>query len=234
MSQLKNLLQAWRSVRLPWRRTSLAGKDHFGNSYFEKHEKEAMVGRKGRTSEIRKSRTSRKMGFLVTSGYTGHRPSGSFGSHATAPSEELNRVYPRRWVELTTDADHYSQYDVNRVPVQWQSWLRHTRFDAPSDEEIARADARRELIKQRAKELDLEWSRAKPLDEPQHYQPPPSPAASSTSTVATERAYSRPRSAPTTVGRTHETAPEAPHSTTTASPKGHTYEPTAWKATPRR
>ncbi|KAJ1928230.1 hypothetical protein IWQ60_002260 [Tieghemiomyces parasiticus] len=189
MSQLKNLLQAWRSVRLPWRRTSLAGKDHFGNSYFEKHEKEAMVG---------------------------------------------YRVYPRRWVELTTDADHYSQYDVNRVPVQWQSWLRHTRFDAPSDEEIARADARRELIKQRAKELDLEWSRAKPLDEPQHYQPPPSPAASSTSTVATERAYSRPRSAPTTVGRTHETAPEAPHSTTTASPKGHTYEPTAWKATPRR
>ncbi|KAJ1972897.1 hypothetical protein H4R35_004426, partial [Dimargaris xerosporica] len=29
---------------------------------------------------------------------------------------EKGRVYPRRWVELTTDKNHYSEYDVNKVP----------------------------------------------------------------------------------------------------------------------
>ncbi|KAJ1965624.1 hypothetical protein IWQ62_002619, partial [Dispira parvispora] len=29
---------------------------------------------------------------------------------------EKSRIYPRRWVELTTDSDHYSSYDVDKVP----------------------------------------------------------------------------------------------------------------------
>ncbi|KAJ1657915.1 hypothetical protein IWQ61_002755 [Dispira simplex] len=116
MSRMTSLIQLWRSLRLPWRSTVQVGKDHFGNVYFEKHEK--------------------------------------------------GRIYPRRWVKLTTDSDHYSAYDTDKVPVQWQSWLRHTRFDAPTEEEIGKADAFRILVQERAQAIDADWKKAKVIKDP--------------------------------------------------------------------
>ncbi|CAG8553584.1 843_t:CDS:2, partial [Scutellospora calospora] len=54
-----------------------------------------------------------------------------------------------------------SEYDSDSLPVQWQSWLRHTRFEPPTIEEIVMANKRRELIIQRAKTLDKDWERRK-------------------------------------------------------------------------
>ncbi|RKP39664.1 hypothetical protein BJ085DRAFT_37246 [Dimargaris cristalligena] len=177
MSQIRTLLQTWTTLRLPWRRTVLAGRDHFGNNYFEKREKD--------------------------------------------------RIYPRRWVELTTDSDHYSQYDVNKVPVQWQSWLRHTRFDPPSVEEIAKADARRELIQQRAKEIDREWAKAKPIVN----QLPPSPTHSASSIYSDTTMISS-KTAPTTGRSRSNSRDKMPSSEPTG--KGHDYEPGSWSAASRR
>ncbi|CAO3607840.1 unnamed protein product [Cunninghamella blakesleeana] len=59
------------------------------------------------------------------------------------------------------DHDDYAVYNQNLLPVQWQAWLRHTRFEAPTVEELIKEQYRRQLIQQRAKKLDQEWEQRK-------------------------------------------------------------------------
>ena len=47
----------------------------------------------------------------------------------------------RRWVEHSSAA-----YEQEELPVEWQSWLRHTRPHPPSEEEVAVLEARRQLV----------------------------------------------------------------------------------------
>ncbi|CAG8543940.1 12189_t:CDS:2 [Racocetra persica] len=66
----------------------------------------------------------------------------------------------KRTVEMK-EKKPLGEYDSDSLPVQWQSWLRHTRFEPPTIEEIIMANKRRELIIQRAKALDKDWERRK-------------------------------------------------------------------------
>ncbi|CAG8721336.1 11193_t:CDS:2, partial [Acaulospora morrowiae] len=66
----------------------------------------------------------------------------------------------KRMVEMKEEKP-LSEYNTDDVPVQWQSWLRHTRLDPPTIEEVTLANKRRELIIQRAKALDREWEERK-------------------------------------------------------------------------
>ncbi|CAH1764862.1 18723_t:CDS:2, partial [Entrophospora sp. SA101] len=54
-----------------------------------------------------------------------------------------------------------SDYIVEDIPVQWQSWLKHTRFNSPTIEELINNNKRQELILSRAKKLDKEWEESK-------------------------------------------------------------------------
>lgn len=40
--------------------------------------------------------------------------------------------------------------------VQWQAWLRHTRYEAPTIEELLKEQRRRQLLQQRVRQLQLE------------------------------------------------------------------------------
>ncbi|KAF9192671.1 hypothetical protein BGZ51_005060 [Haplosporangium sp. Z 767] len=65
--------------------------------------------------------------------------------------------YPRRTVELANPELSEANYDDANIAVQWQSWLRNTRKDAPTMAEIQRDEARKQLTVARAKVLDQAW-----------------------------------------------------------------------------
>ncbi|KAF9113665.1 hypothetical protein BGX27_001082 [Mortierella sp. AM989] len=71
--------------------------------------------------------------------------------------------YPRRTVELADPKLSEANYDDANLPVQWQSWLRNTRKDAPTQEEIQRDEARKQLTITRAKVLDQAWQDRKAI-----------------------------------------------------------------------
>ena len=55
----------------------------------------------------------------------------------------------RRWVEHSSAA-----YTPEELPVEWQSWLRHTRPQPPSEEEVAALEARRQQVAKRVAVLE--------------------------------------------------------------------------------
>ncbi|KAG0197898.1 hypothetical protein BGX28_008618 [Mortierella sp. GBA30] len=65
--------------------------------------------------------------------------------------------YPRRTVELANPELSEANYDDANIAVQWQSWLRNTRQDAPTLAEIQRDETRKKLTVARAKVLDQAW-----------------------------------------------------------------------------
>ncbi|KAK3845000.1 MAG: hypothetical protein J3R72DRAFT_436703 [Linnemannia gamsii] len=65
--------------------------------------------------------------------------------------------YPRRTVELADPKLSEANYDDADISVQWQSWLRNTRKDPPTQAEIQRDEARKLLTVARAKVLDQAW-----------------------------------------------------------------------------
>ncbi|KAL1919041.1 uncharacterized protein VTP21DRAFT_2422 [Calcarisporiella thermophila] len=69
--------------------------------------------------------------------------------------------YLQRFVEFKQQGSDLSDYAEREIPVQWLAWLRHTRHDPPTIQEIIEADKRREQIIARAKELDRKWEERK-------------------------------------------------------------------------
>ncbi|KAI8353819.1 hypothetical protein B0O80DRAFT_451587 [Mortierella sp. GBAus27b] len=65
--------------------------------------------------------------------------------------------YPRRTVELADPQLSEANYDDANIAVQWQAWLRNTRRDPPTTDEIQRDEARKQLTMTRAKVLDQAW-----------------------------------------------------------------------------
>ena len=63
--------------------------------------------------------------------------------------EEEEEEVERRWVEHSSAA-----YMPEELPVEWQSWLRHTRPHPPSEEEVAALEARRQQVAQRVAVLE--------------------------------------------------------------------------------
>ncbi|KAI8098663.1 uncharacterized protein BX664DRAFT_381348 [Halteromyces radiatus] len=66
----------------------------------------------------------------------------------------------KRWVQMK-EHDDYAVFNQNQLPVQWQAWLRHTRTEAPSLQELVQEQRRRLIIQERAKKLDEEWQQRK-------------------------------------------------------------------------
>ncbi|KAI3661758.1 hypothetical protein MP638_003766 [Amoeboaphelidium occidentale] len=52
-------------------------------------------------------------------------------------------------------------YNSDKIPVQWRSWLSHTRLEPPTLEEIMADLQRQALVQQRAKQLDEQWRKRK-------------------------------------------------------------------------
>ncbi|CAB4376110.1 hypothetical protein RhiirA5_267315 [Rhizophagus irregularis] len=71
----------------------------------------------------------------------------------------------KRMVEIKGKQDDIFDFFSNEIPVQWNSWLRHTRYDSPTIEEIVLANKRRDLIIERAKKLDQEYEERKANDD---------------------------------------------------------------------
>ncbi|KAG0292460.1 hypothetical protein BGZ98_002564 [Dissophora globulifera] len=65
--------------------------------------------------------------------------------------------YPRRTVELADPQLSEANYDDANITVQWQAWLRNTRAHPPTEAEIQRDEARKQLTVARAKVLDQAW-----------------------------------------------------------------------------
>ncbi len=63
--------------------------------------------------------------------------------------QEEEEEVERRWVEHSSAA-----YAPEELPVEWQSWLRHTRSHPPSEEEVAALEARRQQVAERVAVLE--------------------------------------------------------------------------------
>ncbi|KAI8583916.1 hypothetical protein K450DRAFT_220579 [Umbelopsis ramanniana AG] len=88
----------------------------------------------------------------------GHDLSGNEYWQAPNPNQPNGR--PKRWVKML-EKQRESDFTQDKLPVQWQAWLRHTRPTTPTIQEIIAADQRRLMIQERARQLDEEWARRK-------------------------------------------------------------------------
>ncbi|KAI9293077.1 hypothetical protein K502DRAFT_53049 [Neoconidiobolus thromboides FSU 785] len=77
--------------------------------------------------------------------------------------EEERDGFPRRTVELAQKQLHLGQISSADLAVQWRSWLRHTRRDPPSIEELEAYEIQKNRTIERAKVLELEWQKKKLL-----------------------------------------------------------------------
>ncbi|ORX98837.1 hypothetical protein K493DRAFT_313463 [Basidiobolus meristosporus CBS 931.73] len=75
----------------------------------------------------------------------------------TKPDPE--KGYCRRKVEPI--AEDVLSYNTSKIPVQWHSWLRYTRVDPPTVEEILLAEKKIAQTVQRAHILDQKWQQRK-------------------------------------------------------------------------
>ncbi|KAI8388383.1 uncharacterized protein BYT42DRAFT_491665 [Radiomyces spectabilis] len=67
---------------------------------------------------------------------------------------------PKRWVQMRQE-DDYTIFRQDQLPVQWQAWLRHTRYEAPTTQDLIKEIQRQAIVQQRAKQLDMEWEQRK-------------------------------------------------------------------------
>ncbi|KAJ3280098.1 hypothetical protein HK104_000907 [Borealophlyctis nickersoniae] len=67
----------------------------------------------------------------------------------------------RRSIEYADGRTGVQAFDGEVIPVQWQSWLRHTRKDPPTIEELQRDEAQKQLTIQRAMEIERKWQERK-------------------------------------------------------------------------
>lgn len=60
-----------------------------------------------------------------------HQPEGRCGCSKMEKHED--GMKERRWVKLASD-----DYNANQLPPEWDQWLRKSRLQAPSDEDMAK------------------------------------------------------------------------------------------------
>ncbi|KAJ3294704.1 hypothetical protein HDU79_010550 [Rhizoclosmatium sp. JEL0117] len=82
----------------------------------------------------------------------GSDPSRSFLFFEGPPIHGGSVARSRRSVEYMNGRQE--DYSADDIPVQWMAWLRHTRVDPPSTEEIIQADAQRMRTLQLARDID--------------------------------------------------------------------------------
>ncbi|GAA5803410.1 hypothetical protein EDC94DRAFT_629878 [Helicostylum pulchrum] len=69
----------------------------------------------------------------------------------------------KRWVQMydKKENDDLTVFSQDKLPVQWVSWLRHTRTAAPTINDLIQEERRREMVQGRAKALDQQWAKRK-------------------------------------------------------------------------
>ena len=70
------------------------------------------------------------------------------------PSIKRGTNFSRRSIDYFDGRSSLSSYDPNIIPVQWQAWMRHTRGDAPTREELELDRSR--LLETQRKVLELQ------------------------------------------------------------------------------
>ncbi|KAI8971090.1 hypothetical protein BDB01DRAFT_812239 [Pilobolus umbonatus] len=69
---------------------------------------------------------------------------------------------PKRWVQMKDNPEEdLTIFNENKLPVQWQAWLRHTRYVPPTIEELIQEERRKMLIQHRAKVIEEDWEKRK-------------------------------------------------------------------------
>ncbi|KAJ3300150.1 hypothetical protein HDU76_006147 [Blyttiomyces sp. JEL0837] len=76
------------------------------------------------------------------------------------PPIRAGTALPRRTIEYKNKRLEYSDYDSSTIPVQWMSWLRHTRDNPPSIEELQAAESQKARTLELARQLDLKWEQS--------------------------------------------------------------------------
>ncbi|CAG8542422.1 2162_t:CDS:1 [Paraglomus occultum] len=73
--------------------------------------------------------------------------------------ESLNRFHgrTRRTVEINRPIP-VAEYREDDLPVQWQSWLKHTRFDPPTLPELEEDDKRKRVMKEKIRLLEIQYA----------------------------------------------------------------------------
>ena len=64
-----------------------------------------------------------------------------------------DKPYPKRTIIYADGRNHFFQYDPNDIPVQWQAWLRNTRPNPPTLEEIEQDKIHQERVQALAMDL---------------------------------------------------------------------------------
>ncbi|CAG8571117.1 3178_t:CDS:1 [Paraglomus brasilianum] len=73
--------------------------------------------------------------------------------------ESLTRFHDRtrRTVDLNRPIP-VAEYREHDLPVQWQSWLKHTRFDPPTLQELEEDERRKRVMKEKVKLLESQYA----------------------------------------------------------------------------
>ncbi|CDS05720.1 hypothetical protein LRAMOSA08248 [Lichtheimia ramosa] len=61
----------------------------------------------------------------------------------------------KRWVQLKEHDGDVGLFEENKLPVQWQAWLRHTRFEAPRIQELVQEQRRLAILRERVRKLEI-------------------------------------------------------------------------------
>ncbi|KAI8970280.1 hypothetical protein BDF20DRAFT_825957 [Mycotypha africana] len=70
----------------------------------------------------------------------------------------------KRWVQMADKADNdITVFHHNKLPVLWQSWLRHTRDRPPTIAELIQDEKRVWTVQSKAKELEEAWEKLKKM-----------------------------------------------------------------------
>ena len=90
--------------------------------------------------------------FLTSKKFQGHDLNGNMYFETILKGQKSKRTVTYKDSKL----NHHTLYNTESIPIQWQSWMRHTRQDPPTIEEL-NADVKRfqdlqKLIAQQPKE----------------------------------------------------------------------------------
>ncbi|KAI9250542.1 hypothetical protein BDA99DRAFT_522793 [Phascolomyces articulosus] len=62
----------------------------------------------------------------------------------------------KRWVQMKEGGDDVGVFEENKLPVQWQAWLRHTRYEPPAIQELVKEQHRLQRLQQKVRQLEIE------------------------------------------------------------------------------
>lgn len=74
-----------------------------------------------------------------------------------APSTAIG-LSKKRTIEYSDGRNHISQYDPDTIPIEWQSWMRHTRKDPPTITELLTNISNQKQVQERVEELKIKES----------------------------------------------------------------------------